>query len=650
MKDLLEKLLRTKADFLVEGKINKNKVAELARKYDKELLDLLLSDNKIKEFFFVQAETALVFKLDVFLQFINNKSFLPDSYTKYKQLIGLGTDDGKLLSENRETVLNWPFKDCVLEGGQTKEDVKRKEVFFNEILAPDEINRLLDKKVLTNFKKFDLDGEHEVTELQDNDNLIIKGNNLIALHSLKKRFTGKVKSIFIDPPYNTGNDSFGYNDTFKHSTWLTFIKNRLEVAKELLSDDGSLSLTIDYNELAYIMAICDSVFGKENLQNVITVRRASVSGAKVINPGVVNISDYIVIYSKNKASWKPNKVFAAKERDNRYNQFIKNRNEDFHNWEFCSLLEAFADSQGIQKSKLKKELGQAYDRKLDEFAFENALSVFRFVSLDEGQISQEARNLKQKSKANPEEIFYMERPGYNDYYMQNGKAMLFMKERLIEVDGKLSFGTAISDIWDDVLPNDLHNEGGVSFKKGKKPEKLIRRILDLTSNEGDLVLDFFAGSGTTGAVAQKTKRRFILIEQMDYVEDTLLKRIDNTTSGKRTAGISSDVDWHGGGSFVYCELKNDAQDFKNRVLAANQEQVLELFDEARNSSFLSYRVKPEISHKNDFKSLSLAEQKQILTEIVDNNNLYVNYSDIDDNTYGISEIEKKLNREFYGDE
>lgn len=236
MKQELEQLLAQNDTFMVEGVLNKNKLTELARQYNPELLNLLMSDEKISNHFFSKLETGvLVFKKDVFLQFLNNKEFLPDSFTAYKTKIGLATGN-KYISENQEVVLNFPYKDCILEGGQTRDDAKRQEIFFNETLAPTEINRLLDDKVLTNFKRYDKDGEHNVEEIKDTDNLIIKGNNLIVLHSLKKRFAGKVKLIYIDPPYNTGSDGFNYNDTFNHSTWLTFMRNRFEISKELLSE------------------------------------------------------------------------------------------------------------------------------------------------------------------------------------------------------------------------------------------------------------------------------------------------------------------------------------------------------------------------------------------------------------------------------
>ena len=161
-------------------------------------------------------------------------------------------------------VLAWPYKDCVLEGGQTKEDQKRDEIFWNETLAPDEIDRLLAPKVFTNFKKYDKNGEHALSGKEKIDfskeNLIIKGNNLLALHSLYKRFAGQVKLIYIDPPYNTGSDSFQYNDNFNHSTWLTFMKNRLEVAKDLLSTGGIIFIQIDIREQPYLKVLCDEIF------------------------------------------------------------------------------------------------------------------------------------------------------------------------------------------------------------------------------------------------------------------------------------------------------------------------------------------------------------------------------------------------------
>lgn len=297
MKKELEELLSQHENFFVEGVLNKNKLAELARRYDPELLNVLMCDEKVASHFFSTVQTGIqIFKKDVFLQFLNNKEFLPDSFTAYKTKIGLATDNGKYLSENKNVVLNFPYKDCILEGGQTKDDVKRQEIFFNETLAPTEINRLLDDKVLTNFKRYDIEGKHEVEELSDRDNLIIKGNNLIALHSLKKRFAGKVKLIYIDPPYNTGSDSFKYNDKYKHSTWLTFMKNRLTVARDLLQYEGVIFVQCDDNEQAYLKVLMDEIFGQDNFISTIV---------DVVKPEgrrygyIAKAHEYIIVYSKN---------------------------------------------------------------------------------------------------------------------------------------------------------------------------------------------------------------------------------------------------------------------------------------------------------------------------------------------------------------
>lgn len=273
----LKHLLQKDERLVSEGELLKNKIIELAFKLDKDLIKLLLSCKKMKQIFFADVDGALVFDKDKFVRFISNKQFLPDSYTAFKNKIGLTADD-EFLCEKKEVVLCWPYKDCVLEGGMTKEDQKRDEIFWNEILAPDEISRMLDPKVFTNAKRIDKNGEHKIDKFRTNengdikDNLIIKGNNLLALHSLKKRFAGKVKLIYIDPPYNPDSPSntFCYNNSFNESTWLTFMKNRLEVAKSLLTKDGAMIVAIDENEQASLGVLLREIF-KEYEIHCITI-------------------------------------------------------------------------------------------------------------------------------------------------------------------------------------------------------------------------------------------------------------------------------------------------------------------------------------------------------------------------------------------
>ena len=602
MKQELEQLLAQNGTFMVEGALNKNKLAELARQYNPELLSLLMSDEKISNHFFSKLETGvLVFKKDVFLQFLNNKEFLPDSFTAYKTKIGLATGN-KYISENQEVVLNFPYKDCILEGGQTRDDAKRQEIFFNETLAPTEINRLLDDKVLTNFKRYDKDGDHNVEEIKDTDNLIIKGNNLIVLHSLKKRFAGKVKLIYIDPPYNTGSDGFNYNDTFNHSTWLTFMRNRFEISKELLSEYGTIFVSLDDKEAHYCKILMDEIFGRENfIADICHKSRASVSNDKIISSS----HNHLLFYAKNER-----KIFS------------------------------------IQKEYgISKDLSTFKDK--DEFGYYKLVPVDGPGGAAKGNPFYEFLGIEKYWRFSKDRMQEMYEDGL---IVKKGKSLYQKYYKTKAEQGRQT----ITTWWDEgyltsSASSELRKTIETTFSNPKN-ESLLELILEFASQENDIILDFFMGSATTQAVAHKMKRQYIGIEQMDYIETVSVKRLEKVIEGEQ-GGISKSVDWQGGGSFVYCELKNDAQDFKNTVLEAREPETLsQLFEQAKKSSFLSYRVDPKKLKKSEFEKLSLAEQKQILSEIIDNNNLYVNYSDIDDIDYGISAQDKELNHAFYGKE
>ncbi|WP_261039746.1 DNA methyltransferase [Streptococcus mitis] len=618
MKHELEQVLSKNPKFLVDGVLNKNKLAELARQYSPDLLNQLMSNEKMTNHFFSKLQNGvLVFKKDIFLQFLNNKEFLPDSFTAYKTKIGLATGN-KYISENQEVVLNFPYKDCILEGGQTKDDAKRQEVFFNETLAPTEINRLLDDKVLTNFKLYDETGEHNVEEIKDTDNLIIKGNNLIVLHSLKKRFAGKVKLIYIDPPYNTGNDSFNYNDSFNHSTWLIFMKNRLEVARELLSDDGLIFVQCDDNEQAYLKVLMDEVFSRNNfISNIVWKGRGGRQDSKYI----AQIHETIIFYAKNKELAILNKAFI----------------EDTSNY-------AYEDSRGNYKTQLIRKWGSNSRREdrpnlFYEVEFEGNKVLPILPNGDDGCWRWSKNRLEEAIKNDM--VVSLEKDGrtelYEKIYKGDGKKQTVFTSWIDE-----SFSGQGTKVLEEIFKEKVFDY--------PKPEQLVKKFIDLTTDDGDIVLDYHLGSGTTAAVAHKMNRQYIGIEQMDYIETVSVKRLEKVIEGEQ-GGISKSVDWQGGSSFVYCELKNNAQDFKNTVLEARESETLsQLFEQAKKSSFLSYRVDPKKLKKSEFEKLSLAEQKQVLLELVDNNNLYVNYSEIDDSDYGISLEEKKLNKDFYGEE
>ncbi len=651
MKNTLEILIKTLEKderLVVDGELLKNKVIELANKMDVELLKLLKSEKELKSHFFTEVDDVLVFDKQKFFDFVNNKNFLADSFTKYKNTIGLSNGD-KYFSESNEVVLAWPYKDTVLEGGQSKEDAKRNEIFHNEILAPDQIDRLLDPKVFTNFKKYTKEGEQELKGDEDvdfdNENLIIKGNNLIALHSLKRKFAGKVKLIYIDPPYNTGNDSFNYNDRFNHSTWLTFMKNRLEVARELLSDDGVIFVQCDDNEQAYLKVLMDEIFSERNLINVVCVKMSYVSGVKMSHNDkkLPKIKEYLLGYSKsNKITVHP--IYKqANWRDviSRYTQFLLVDNEDPKNldkWSSTSLSNIFNQNK-IDTSD-----------KEDLFVKENAHLIFRT-----------ARNNSKQIKELPNDNSFREiitSTGLKKI-IHKGEEVVFASSKL--VDG--SFVEPLGDIWEDIAINNLHNEGQVDFKLGKKPEKLIYRIIEFITDEGDLVMDFHLGSGTTAAVAHKMGRRYIGIEQMDYINDITVPRLQKVIGKPKkevgklieeleydNGGISQDVDWQGGGSFVYCEIAEWNEDFAQKVQKAKNEKELEMiWQEMQNKSFLSHKVdiKKIDETKSEYEELEFEDKKKFLIEALDKNYLYIPYSEIDDEEFEVTEQDKKLNGMFY---
>lgn len=647
----IENVLKEFPNYWDNDVLLKNVLIEDIRNYKPEILSALLKNPTIKKTYSLDINGLHIFKVEEFVSMLRYKNYLENSYTKYSNEIGL-TSEGKYLKYNSDVVLDFPHKDGVLEGSMSKEDVGKEEIYYHNILAKDEIDLLFSQKVFTNVKKYDSYGQQSVNHFDDKDNLIIKGNNLIALHSLKYRYLGKIKMIYIDPPYNTGGDSFKYNDKFNHSTWLTFMKNRLEISKELLSVDGSIAISIDNNELGYLLVLLDEIFGRENRKNIITVKRGSVTGAKVINPGVVNIVDYVVIYSKDTKSWNPNRVYMSNHWDKRYNQFITNYEEEYSKWEFTTVLEAFAKKLNIQKSKLKTELGDNYEELLEEFVYENSDRIVQLATLDENSISQRAISLKKESLNSPNIIFFMEREEKKPYYILRGKLLLFISDRLVDIDGVETFSQPATDIWDDVLPNDLHNEGGVNLRKGKKPEKLISRIIDLCSNPGDVVLDFFAGSGTTAAVSLKKNRQFIVIEQLDYVEELTVKRILNSLEGEYS-GISKEEDWHGGGNVVYAELNRLNQTIINKLLQAkSQSDIKSILQLIEVSPFLNIRVNLEklFNQQENLFELAIEKQEELLIQVLDNNQLYLSYSEIDDDQYAIDDQTKAFNRSFYQEE
>lgn len=657
----------------------KNILLDLVEKTDPTIIGLLLGNDDLKRHFFVKVNGVLVFKLQDFRFFLDKHS-VNNSYTKYANRIGL-TDGNRFLKDSSDIVLDFPFKDCVLNGGQSTEEGeeiyfkrnndqsdsqlytkltrKRQEIFFNQTLAFDEIDRLFDAKAFSKFSRYTADGKQTVGEIKRHsdgtpaENLIIKGNNLIALHSLAKQFRGKVKLIYIDVPFNTENDSFVYNDKFTHSTWLTFMKNRLEIAKKLLSDDGIICVHTDNTEAAYVQVLLDEIFIRNNFLNHITITTNAASGFKATGQTIFSTSNHIFVYARNRVNSQLNKLYLPKQYDENYKYFLLNPDEHFSNWKFSTILEQLSIELKLSEKEMKSHITeQELLFKISEFADKNRDRVFRTAAISGGALKKRQKIINH-SKNNKGIVFQHENEDVTGFYILNGEQMVFWENTYRNIDGNFIPATIITDVWTDISFTGIASEGGVKLKNGKKPEKLIKRIIELTTNENDIVLDYHLGSGTTAAVAHKMNRQYIGIEQMDYIETLAVERLKKVIDGEQ-GGISKAVNWQGGGEFVYAELAPFNETAKQQILACeNIDDIKTLFDELCERYFLKYNVSvnefSQIIEEPEFQSLPLDEQKQMVLEMLDLNQMYVSLSEMDDEQFSgcLNDDDKALSREFY---
>ncbi|RKV29652.1 site-specific DNA-methyltransferase [Helicobacter pylori] len=601
---MLKTPLKTLLDILIHH-FTKERLETLIIEHDEKLLTFMLEHenaNDYKKHFFKTIANSLVFNEKALLECLEIKE-LEKSFTRFKNKIGLYSQGGFIKSSG-SVVLHFPFKDNVLLGNAKDNSTKSKECFYHEILHKNEIDTLLCKKALCHFEMHG-QGDLENALKDKNTNYLIKGNNLIALHSLKKKFAKQVKCIYIDPPYNTGNDSFNYNDNFNHSSWLVFMKNRLEAAREFLSDDGVIFVQCDDNEQAYLKVLMDEIFLRENFV-------ASISWKQFhsVKNDAANFSkniEYILCYCKN---------------------FSKNliSNEPFDKSNSYKLK----DENGFYK------LDPVWAKSGNNF------SPYTF--------------LNGKTWSPPSGTFWRYSIGtlkdmeQNNRIVFNGKNPM-AKRYLSEV----AEGRKSSTFWDgsevgynlngDAEIKQLFN--GNKVFNNPKPEALISRILEISTNENDLVLDFFAGSGTTCAVAHKMKRRYIGIEKMDYIETITKERLKKVIEGEQ-GGISKKCGFKGGGSFVYAELKEVNLEIKKQILNANSKsECLKIFNDLNERFLKRADCKMDEIHSEEFHNLDLNEQKRIYCASLDSNEDYLNLGDIDEDAWEIDGITKKYNEIFY---
>ena len=606
--------------YMLNGRIKKSKVIEDLDNCDHDLMETLLSDKLIHDSYTEKLANVEVFKVNQFIEMLEFKKYWEDSYTKYSNKIGL-TAGRKFIDESTDVVLDFPFKDTVLKAGMSNEDLENSvdadEPFLNEVIAKPEIDELFEPKVLVNTRKYDNSnrGGYETPSISDDDNLVIKGNNLIALHSLKKRYAGKVKLIYLDPPYNTTKD-FEYNDRFTHATWLTFMKSRLEIAWDLLAEDGTIWISIDDNESHYLKVLADSVFGRENFLNEIIWQRAyaPVNLKKTFSRS----HDYIQVYAKNNSSNKElNRLPRSAEANSRY----KNPDNDPRGpWKSGDLSVGPAVQSNIYEittpsgRKVLPPDGRSWLYSEDRFKKMNDDNRIWFGK-DGNNVPSTKRFLSEVSGVVAQTLWTYQEVGHNQDAKKEIKALF---------EGQALFGTP-------------------------KPEKLLQRILTLGSNKNDLVLDFFMGSATTQAVAMKMGRRFIGIEQMDYINTVSVPRLQKVIEGEQ-GGISKDINWQGGGSFVYAELMEKNQGYlKDLQRSESIQELMKVYDRMKENTDIDFRLDLEEFEEEINTFSSLDERRKELIRILDKNQLYYNYANIDDENVRdlISDTDYKFNKSFY---
>lgn len=628
--------------FSDKGTLKRNKVIEDLDAYTPMSMKALLANQLIHDTYtesiVIDDKSVEIFKLNQFIEMFTYKEYWQDSYTKFENKIGL-TAGGKFIDETADVVLDFPFKDTVLKAGMTKEDQKdADEPFLHETIAKAEIDQLLEPKIFVNATKYDKENLEGVsTDKFDDENLIIKGNNLIALHSLKQQYAGKVKLIYLDVPYNTGNDSFGYNDKFNHSAWLTFLKNRLEISYELLSDSGSIFVQLDDHEVKYLGVLLDEIFGRDNFVELITI---------VNNPrgrdygGIANMHEFLFAYKKS-----PNTVlnrivdsqkkFPYKDKFGPYEiRELRNRNTAFNSDNRPNLFYPI-------------------------FADPNSADENNFYEVSEIESEQFSIEILPKKSSGIQTVWRWGKDKLSDNKGKNVVAKP-RKDGGWSIQEKYRKNTVMArSVWWD---KEVNSERGTIHLKellgGKffafpKPEGTLKRIIEIATNKDDLVLDFFMGSATTQAVAMKMNRRFIGIEQMDYIKTVSVERLKKVIAGEQ-GGISKDVNWQGGGSFVYAELMEKNQGYLKDVQHAETTKQLEdvVNRMIAGGADFDFRVDVEkVMQDPEYQAMSLADKKQLMVKVIDKNQLYYAYSDMEDRDVQelMSESDIAFNKSFYGE-
>lgn len=605
----------------------KNKAIEDIREYEPNLLAALLENETIKETYSVEINGNYIFKNEEFISMLRYKNYLENSYTKYSNQIGLTSDD-KYLNYSSDVVLDFPHKDGVLEGGMTQEDSAKQEIFYHNVLAKEEIDLLLRPKVLTNSIKYGYDNSTSTSKITNDDNLVIKGNNFIALASLLDRYKGQIQCIYIDPPYNPRSDAntFAYNNRFNQSTWLTFMKNRLELAKELLSDDGVIFIDIDHNELFYLGVLADEIFGYQN----------RIGNLAIVHNLKGRYNGFFSIAHENKL------VYAKNSNNAEIKEMLDDTSHKYPQKDKISRYK-IVNLQRTGNGSLRKDRPNLfypiyYSPKTNVVSTTKFDDSIKILPIDDNGIERRWRWGKDKLEKDweTETVVRKQKDRYKIYTKIREKGD---RPKTLWSKPEYSGTTGTNRL------KQLIGENEFTYPKSVQ---LVIDSLSIATDEDSIVLDFFGGSGTTGEAVMKLNeidngnRKFILVEQMDYINTVLTPRLKSIIKNEQNNQ-----------SFIYTELYELNQVYINEIQdAINQEDIEKLLEKLQESDFLNLKVDlNKVFNENDeFFDLKLSEQKAILIQVLDNNQLYLSYSEIDDDQYAIDKETKAFNASFYDEE
>jgi len=401
----------------------------------------------------------------------------------------------------------------------------------------------------------------------ESGNILIHGDNLLALKSIEEDYAEKIKCIYIDPPYNTGNAFEHYDDNLEHSIWLSLMYERMRLLHKLLSNDGTIWISIDDIESHYLKVMLDEIFGRKNFLGDIAYERSGTAGIGQGGSFLVNTRESILVYAKDKTSMKIKEAKTHRPLDKevmkRYSYILENEGTK-------EELTRFNDSTGndviIYKHNnydIKSISLKNFEKRKEEIYkeyFDNYEKIFRTTN------PQKENTFQQKiiSSLDSKGLFSVEYiPSRGKFkgqktvlYYNNKELFAWLKASAEKMDNSIVKTNKMSDFWrnEDIPKANLANEGNVEFKRSKKPEALIKQILDIATQKGDYVLDSFLGSGTTCAVAHKMGRKWIGIEMGDHIYTHCIPRMNSIIDGNDLLGVTKQVSWKSGGGYKFYEL------------------------------------------------------------------------------------------------